>query len=238
MRGFLAVESARLFGIDDSRALQTAASVECVHSYSLVHDDLPCMDDDATRRGKPAVHAAFGEAMAVLAGDALQALAFELLADPLTSPDAEIRSRLISSLARAAGAGGMAVGQALDMAAAASPQMLTIESVTELQRHKTGALISWSAQSGAVLAGQDASPLRRYADALGLAYQIADDLIDAGRNDRRESETATFVHLLGRKAARLRAGSLVDEACAALDEFGARADALRSLARFALERDY
>ncbi len=238
VRGFLAVESARLCGIEDERALQTAAAAECVHAYSLVHDDLPCMDDDAVRRGKPTVHAAFGEAVAVLVGDALQALAFELLADPVTSPDPEIRCRLINSLARAAGAGGMVAGQAMDMAATASPQTPTIESVTELQRCKTGALISWSAECGAVLAGQDTSPLRSYADALGLAYQIADDLIDAGRSDGRESEKATFVHLLGEAAARSKAGSLVDEACAALDEFGPQADALRSLARFALERDY
>ena len=238
VRGFLAVESARLYGIEDERALQTAAAAECIHAYSLVHDDLPCMDDDAMRRGKPTVHAAFGEAVAVLVGDALQALAFELLADPLTSPDAETRCRLVISLARAAGAGGMVAGQAMDMAATASPHAPTIESVSELQRCKTGALISWSAQSGAVLAEQDTAPLRRYADALGLAYQIADDLIDAGRSDGRESDKATFVHLLGASAARLKASSLIDEACAALDEFGAQADALRSLAHFALERDY
>ena len=238
VRGFLVVESARLYGIEDERPLRAAAAVECIHAYSLVHDDLPCMDDDAMRRGKPTVHAAFGEAVAVLVGDALQALAFELLADPLTSPDAEIRCRLINALARAAGAGGMVAGQAMDLAATASPQVPTIDTVTELQRRKTGALISWSAQSGAVLARQDTSQLRRYADALGLAYQIADDLIDACRSVGQESERATFVHLLGESAARKKADSLVDEACAALDEYGPQADTLRSLARFALERDY
>jgi farnesyl diphosphate synthase len=216
-----------------------------VHAYSLVHDDLPSMDDDDLRRGQPTVHVRWDEATAVLAGDALQALAFELLAGEEDCP-AELRVVLISSLARAAGAAGMALGQAQDIAAETASAPLTLAEITGLQANKTGALILWACEAGAVLGRADPAPMRHYAEALGLAFQIADDILDvegdAGKTGKRlrkdaEAGKATFVSLLGLDGAKLRARELVGEAELALKPYGAAAETLREAARFVIARE-
>jgi len=243
LRGFLVLEGARLHGLSGDAAAPAAAAIEALHAYSLVHDDLPCMDDDDLRRGRPTVHRRWDEATAVLAGDALQTLAFGLLCEAGCLPEA--RLRLVASLAEAAGVGGMVGGQALDIAAETAPVALTLDAITALQAKKTGALITWAATAGAVMAGADRAPLRRYGDALGLAFQIADDLLDAegdaaevGKATGKDAgrNKATFVSLLGLDGARARATSLVEEACAALDPYGAEAATLREAARFVLDR--
>ncbi len=177
LRGFLVLESARMLGVAPERAISAAAAVEALHAYSLVHDDLPCMDDDDLRRGLPTVHVKWDEATAVLAGDALQTLAFELLADPALG-SGEVRIALVQALAVASGAQGMVLGQALDIAAETAGRALTLQEITDLQAGKTGALIRFAAEAGAILAGADRAPLRAYATALGLAFQIADDILD------------------------------------------------------------
>ena len=240
LRGFLVLESAALHGMAD-RALPAAAAIECIHAYSLIHDDLPCMDDDDLRRGRPTVHRRWDEATAVLAGDALQALAFELLAG-LDSPHT---LRLIVTLAQGAGIRGMVGGQAMDIAAESAAAPLSLEEITRLQAGKTGALIIWAAASGARMAGADDDALVAYGNALGLAFQIADDLLDLvgdaaalGKAVRKDAAAnkATFVTLLGLGGAREKAASLVDEAIAALEPYGERAVALEDLARFAVSR--
>jgi len=245
LRGFLVVESAALFGLSEEAALPAAGAIEAIHAYSLVHDDLPCMDDDDLRRGLPTVHVKWDEATAVLAGDALQTFAFGLLASgPAT--DADTRLRLIASLADAAGARGMVLGQALDIAAETAGRALSLEDITALQAGKTGALIRWSAEAGAVLAGEDPAPLGRYAAALGLAFQIADDILDIEGDEARtgkrlgkdaEAGKATFVSHLGLDGAKTRAQALVSEAEAALAGYGGRAETLRDAARFVIDRD-
>ncbi|MDX2483593.1 MAG: polyprenyl synthetase family protein [Pseudodonghicola sp.] len=245
LRGFLVLESARLHDLAPERAIWPATAIEALHAYSLVHDDLPCMDDDDLRRGRPTVHRHWDEGTAVLAGDALQALAFELAAHPDCGP-ASVRADLALSLARASGAQGMVLGQALDMAAEQAPEPLTLAQITRLQAGKTGALIDWAACAGARLAEADTDPLSDFASALGLAFQIADDILDeegdmekAGKRLRKDAEAgkATFVSLLGLEGARTRAKELVAEAEAALDPYGLRADALREAARFVISRD-
>ena len=245
LRAFLVVESAALHGIGAGAALPVAAAVEALHAYSLVHDDLPCMDDDDLRRGLPTVHVKWDEATAVLAGDALQTLAFELLTDPVIGP-AERRVALVAGLARASGAEGMVLGQALDIAAETAGRPLTLDEITALQGAKTGALIRFSAEAGAFIAGADPSRLSAYAGAMGLAFQIADDILDvagdpekAGKALRKDAGAgkATFVSLLGLEGARRRAADLVDEACAALAPYGAAAENLRQAARFAISRE-
>lgn len=244
MRGFLALESARLHGVGPERAVYAALAVEALHAYSLVHDDLPCMDDDDLRRGQPTVHKVWDEATAVLAGDALQCLAFECLARPELGP-AEIRIDLVGALARAAGIDGMVLGQAQDIAAGAAGMPLGVGAVTQLQANKTGALIRWSAEAGPRLAGADPAAMAAYAAALGLAFQIADDILDvegdpaaAGKRLRKDAEAgkATFVGLLGLDGAKARAADLVGEACAALSPYGEDAEILREAARFAISR--
>jgi farnesyl diphosphate synthase len=243
LRGFLVLESARLHGLAPAAAAPVAAAIEALHAYSLVHDDLPCMDDDDLRRGRPTVHRRWDEATAVLAGDALQTLAFELVAG--ADLPAEARAELVLSLARAAGHRGMVGGQALDIAAETAPEPLTLEEITRLQAGKTGALLRWSAAAGARMAGADPSALLRYGEALGLAFQIADDLLDVegaaaelgkatGKDEARGK--ATFVSLLGLDAARARATSLVEEACDALAPYGAQADTLREAAHYVIAR--
>jgi farnesyl diphosphate synthase len=243
LRGFLVLEGARLHGLSDAQATPVAAAIEALHAYSLIHDDLPCMDDDDLRRGRPTVHRHWDEATAVLAGDALQSLAFELLAQaPVPS---EARAALVLTLAQAAGLRGMVGGQALDIAAETAPAPLTLGQITALQARKTGALLTWSASAGARMAGADPAPLLRYGDALGLAFQIADDLLDVegdaatvgkatGKDEARGK--ATFVSLLGLDAARSHANSLVQDACAALAPYGPEADTLREAARFVTAR--
>ena len=245
LRGFLVLEAARLTGGSARGAMQAACAVECIHAYSLVHDDLPCMDDDDLRRGLPTVHRKWDDATAVLVGDALQSFAFELLADPATG-DADQRADLVLTLARASGPQGMVLGQAQDIAAETADRPLTLDQITELQANKTGALLEWPVVAGAILGRADPSPLRRYARAVGLAFQIADDILDvegdaekAGKALRKDAEAgkATFVSLLGLDGAKARARALIDEAIDALDAFGPDAETLRDLARFVIARD-
>jgi farnesyl diphosphate synthase len=245
LRGFLVLEGARMLGVGEDRSVSAAAAIEALHAYSLVHDDLPCMDDDDLRRGQPTVHKAWDEATAVLAGDALQTLAFELLCDPALG-SAEVRVALVAGLARASGIDGMVLGQALDIAAETASQPLTLDEITALQAGKTGALIGFAAMSGALIACADPAPLRRYAAALGLAFQIADDILDVtgdvaktGKRLNKDAEAgkATFVSLLGLEGARARAASLAAEAEAALSGYGKDAANLIAAARFVIARD-
>jgi len=242
LRGYLVLEGAALHGVTHEHALNAAAAIEAMHAYSLVHDDLPAMDDDDLRRGRPTVHLAWDEATAILAGDALQALAFELICQP-GQPNA---AELARTLARAAGASGMVLGQALDIAAETATRPLTLDEITALQAGKTGALFEWACTAGPRMAGADTGPLARYAAAMGLAFQIADDILDAegdavaaGKRLRKDAEAgkATFVSLLGLDRARARAETLIDTACAALESYGDRARSLRDAARFVISRD-
>lgn len=245
LRGFLVLESARLHDVDEARAIWPATAIEALHAYSLVHDDLPCMDDDDLRRGRPTAHVKWDEGTAVLAGDALHSLAFELCTRPEVGT-AETRATLALTLAQASGARGMVLGQALDIAAETAPTPLTLDQITHLQAGKTGALIEWSAAAGAVLAGADPAALRQYARALGLAFQIADDILDvegdaekAGKRLQKDASAgkATFVSLLGLDAAKSRARDLVEQACDALAPYGARAETLKEAARFVIARE-
>jgi farnesyl diphosphate synthase len=245
LRGFLVLESARLHGVPVAAALPAAAAIEALHGYSLIHDDLPAMDNDDLRRGLPTVHRKWDEATAILAGDALQTLAFELLCDPVIG-SADIRLGLCHSLARAAGGEGMVLGQALDIAAETASAPLTLDQIIALQAGKTGALIGWAAMAGARMAGADLAPLRAYSAALGLAFQIADDIMDVTGNEAAAGKRlhkdagagkATFVSLLGLPAARARAAELVDQAVAALAPYGAAADVLKEAARFIIARE-
>lgn len=242
LRGFLVLEGARLHGIDQTLAQDAALAIECIHAYSLVHDDLPCMDDDDLRRGQPTLHRKWDEATAVLAGDALQTLAFELLA---RAPLEETRLDLIATLAQAAGRSGMVHGQMLDIAAETAADPLSLDDITRLQDGKTGALLLWSAKAGAVMAGADASALETYGRKIGLAFQIADDVLDVegdaatvgkatGKDDA--AGKATFVSLLGLDEAKRRAETLVNEACDALSDYGAAGETLRQAARFVIAR--
>jgi farnesyl diphosphate synthase len=253
LRPFLVVESAGLFGVAEARAVLVGTAFECVHCYSLAHDDLPAMDDDDLRRGRPSLHRAFDEATAILAGDALLTLAFDVLARETTEPDPAIRVALIAALARAAGIGGMAGGQLLDLEAegrfaAGAPLAQDRAAIERMQAMKTGALISAACVAGAILGRADAPArhaLNDYARAFGLAFQIADDLLDAEGDPARVGKAlakdaragkATLVTALGRDAARSRLDALVREAEQALAPFGARAGMLAAAARFVAER--
>ncbi|WP_442971020.1 polyprenyl synthetase family protein [Roseovarius sp. D0-M9] len=245
LRACLVLASARLHGIAETAAIWPATAIEAMHAYSLVHDDLPCMDDDDARRGQPTVHVKWDEMTAVLTGDALQALAFELAAHPSVG-SATVRADLALSLARAAGAQGMVLGQALDMAAERPGAALDLAQIGALQAGKTGALFEWSAAAGARMAGADPAPLIRYAAAMGQAFQIHDDVIDvtgdaaaAGKAVGKDAAAgkATFVSLLGLPGARARAAALVDDAEDALSVYADAADPLRRIARFAISRE-
>jgi farnesyl diphosphate synthase len=245
-RPFLAIETAALFGVGLEAALDTAAAIECVHCYSLVHDDLPAMDDDDLRRGRPSVHKAFDEATAILAGDALLTLAFEILASPTTSPDPAARCELVLGLARASGWEGMAGGQQLDLEAEAAIQDMA--GVERIQAMKTGALIRFAAEAGAILGRASATERQAvvaYAENLGLAFQIADDLLDwvgdadtVGKATGKDAAAgkATVVSLIGIAAAREKLVHLEAAAIAALDRFGPRAAVLQGAARFVSRR--
>jgi farnesyl diphosphate synthase len=247
LRAFFVLAGATLFKVSAISALRVASAVEFVHAYSLIHDDLPAMDDDDLRRGKPSCHKQFDEATAILAGDALQALAFEVLAQEATHGDPAVRIALVSELARAAGAHGMVGGQMLDLLAE-SESTMSIGAITRLQRLKTGALISFSCTAGAIL-GKAAEPLRvalaAYAHDLGLAFQIVDDLLDVegdaaalGKATHKDAVAgkATFVSILGLERARAQAGLLAQQSSAHLEPFGPAADLLRQAARFVVER--
>ncbi len=246
MRPFLVLAGARLFGVARRCALQVAVAIEMVHAYSMVHDDLPAMDDSDLRRGRPTCHKEFDEATAVLAGDGLLTQAFEVLAHPDTHHDPAVRCELVAALAAAAGPAGMVGGQMIDLIA--EHQTLDIGAITRLQRMKTGALIAFSCEAGAILSKASAesrSALHGYAHDLGLAYQIADDLLDV---EGLAAETgkpvgadavagkATFVSILGVKRARSQAELLVRQAVAHLDLFEGRAELLREAARFVISR--
>jgi farnesyl diphosphate synthase len=246
LRPFLLIESARLFGVAEEQALDAGAALECVHCYSLVHDDLPAMDDDKVRRGRPTAHIAFGEATAILAGDALLTLAFDILSRPSTDPDANVRVELVRLLAEAAGVQGMAGGQALDLAA--EGETLGPMEVAKMQAMKTGALFSFACEAGAVLGRADdvaRGALRAYASAFGQAFQLADDLLDAEGDEAAVGKAvakdagrgkATLVALLGIEPARARLKTLVDDAEAALAPFGNKAATLKDAARFIASR--
>jgi len=247
MRPLLVLAACDLFHVDRDRALRVGVAIECIHVYSLIHDDLPCMDDDDMRRGKPTVHKAFDEATAVLAGDSLHALAFEVLADEATHEDPFARLELITALAIASGPSGMAGGQMMDLVA--EHELYDLAGVTRLQQLKTGALISFCLEAGAIMGRipeAQRTPLHGYARDLGLAFQIADDLLDvegsaelAGKALRKDEAAgkATFVSLLGVERARTQAQMLIDQAIEHLAGFGEEADLLRAIARFAIERD-
>lgn len=244
LRGFLVLETARLHGIYPNAAAGAAAAIEALHAYSLIHDDLPCMDDDDLRRGQPTVHRKWDEATAVLAGDALQSLAFELVC--LTDCSAERRLALMLTLAQAAGVRGMVGGQMADIAAETAKTPLTLDQIIALQAGKTGALIRWSAKVGPHMAGADEQPFDIYGKNLGLAFQIADDILDvtgdsskAGKRLQKDAAAgkATFVSLLGLAGARARAATLIEEACDGLSAYGANAQTLIDCAHFVISRE-
>ena len=251
LRPFLTIEAARLFGFEGQGPLRTGAAIELLHCYSLVHDDLPSMDDDDLRRGRPTVHRAYDEATAILVGDALQTLAFEVLADPATDPDAAVRSDLVLGLARASGLGGMVGGQLLDLAAEGRYGAVSMDEpqVRQLQMMKTGAILTFSVEAGAILGRADADARRslvEYGRALGAAFQVADDILDReatpealGKRTGKDQEKgkATLVDLLGLEGARRECRQLVEKAQAALDPFGDRAQILREAVRFVAERE-
>jgi farnesyl diphosphate synthase len=246
LRPFFVLASSTLFGVARTSALQVAAAIELMHTYSLVHDDLPAMDNSDLRRGRPTCHKAFDDATAILAGDALLTLAFDVLAHPDTHGDPAVRCELVSSLARAAGAAGMVGGQMIDLAA--ENQTLDIGAITRLQRLKTGALIAFSCEAGAILGKAPGEPrwaLHAYAHDVGLAFQIADDLLDIEGNAAELGKTvgqdaaagkSTFVSILGVEGARTQAKALVEQAIGHLEAFGPKADLLRKAAHFVVTR--
>jgi farnesyl diphosphate synthase len=246
LRAFMVMETANLFSVSESCAARVAAAVEMLHAYSLVHDDLPAMDDDDLRRGKPSTHKAFDEATAILAGDALQTRAFEILAGPDTHSDPEARCELVAALGAAAGAHGMAGGQMIDMMS--EGQILDAPAITRLQALKTGRLIQFSAEAGAILGRapyKQRHQLVAYGRDLGTAFQIADDLLDVEGTTEETGKTAgkdaaagkaTMVAILGPEMARAHADMLARQAAEHLDGFGDRAALLRALAAFVVER--
>ncbi len=246
LRPFLVVASADMFGAPRDRSLRAGCAVEMIHCYSLIHDDLPAMDDSDLRRGRPSVHKAYDDATAILAGDALLTQAFEILAEPATHPDGAVRSRLTLELARASGRAGMVGGQMIDIYA--EQKTFDLAGIEELQRLKTGAIIRFSAMAGGIVGGAtdvEIDALRLYAEDLGLSFQIVDDLLDAfgdaealGKpvGQDADMDKATFVKLLGAEGARDKARSLVERAKSHLDWFGARAEALKGAADFVFAR--
>jgi farnesyl diphosphate synthase len=246
LRPFLVLHSARLFGVPDARALRVGAAIESLHTYSLVHDDLPCMDDDDLRRGRPTTHIAFDEMTAVLAGDALLTFAFEVLADPATHADAAIRCALITRLAEASGHSGMIGGQIIDMLADPS---FGVDDVIELQAKKTGRLFEFSCEAGPILGGADAGDrarLKAYAEEMGVVFQITDDLLDVTSTAEKTGKAVgkdadmgkqTLVTLLGVEGARAEAERRAEKAVAALGPHAARAPELSALPFFLLDRD-
>jgi farnesyl diphosphate synthase len=246
LRPFLVLQSARLFGVPDARALRVGAAIESLHTYSLVHDDLPCMDDDDLRRGRPTTHIAFDEMTAVLAGDALLTIAFEFLSQPATHPNAEVRCALITRLAEASGHSGMIGGQIIDMLA---DESFGIADVIDLQRRKTGQLFEFSCEAGPILgeaSGEDRARLKAYAEEMGVVFQITDDLLDVtstaektGKAVGKDAEAGkqTLVTLLGIEGARKEAETRAQKAVDALGSHAARAPSLVALPFYLLDRD-
>jgi farnesyl diphosphate synthase len=247
LRPFLILEGARLFGVPHDRALRAAAAIEMLHTYSLVHDDLPCMDDDDLRRGQPTTHKKFDEASAVLAGDGLLTFAFEVLSDPATHPSGEVRCQLVSLLAKAGGTDGMIGGQMMDIVA--SEHDFGADEIIRLQQMKTGALFEFSCEAGAILGeatAQDRQRMRAYARDFGLAFQISDDLIDvtstaekAGKAVGKDQDMgkATLVSMLGVDGARAEALRLAQQAADVLAPYGPEADVLRKLPFMLIDRE-
>jgi farnesyl diphosphate synthase len=246
LRPFMVIQSANLFNVDPKRSKRVAAALEFVHCYSLMHDDLPAMDDADKRRGKPATHKAFDEATAILAGDALLTLAFQILSEQETHPDPHVRCELISALAQAAGGHGMCGGQMLDLIG--ENEEFDLGTISRLQRMKTGKLMAFACESGAILGKSDAphrKALCNYAYDLGLAFQVTDDVLDVegnvvelGKDIGKDEDAgkATFVSAMGKDAAKMRAEMLVQQAIRHLHVFGARAETLKELALYVLER--
>ena len=247
VRPLLLAATAELYAVARDCAVLAGCAVEAIHVYSLIHDDLPCMDDDDLRHGKPTLHKAFDEATAVLAGDSLHALAFEILSMPEVSSDPYVRAELVQTLACASGASGMAGGQMMDIVAAEDE--FDLHTVTRLQQLKTGALLGAAVEMGAILGRvkeEGRTHLRAYALDIGLAFQIADDLLDATGDESKAGKAlrkdagagkATFVSLMGAEKARDQAQALADQAIGHLAQHGKEADLLRALARFVVERD-
>jgi farnesyl diphosphate synthase len=246
LRPFLAIQSAFLFNVDSTRARRVAAAVEFVHCYSLIHDDLPAMDDAALRRGHPTVHKQYDEATAILAGDALLTLAFQVLSEPETHEDPRVRCELIKCLAIASGGGGMVGGQMLDLIG--EKQEFDLGTISRLQRMKTGMLMAFACESGAILGKADEPhrrALRNYAHDLGLAFQVTDDILDVesdpqdtGKDTGKDEQAgkSTFVSTMGKEQARSRAEMLVDQAVSHLHVFQGRANMLKELAQYVLKR--
>jgi farnesyl diphosphate synthase len=243
LRAFFVLESSSLFDIDPDLAKWPASGIEAMHTYSLVHDDLPDMDNDDLRRGRPTVHKKWDVATAILVGDALQALSFELTLNSVV-PNS---NKLAYNLGKAAGAKGMVLGQALDISAEKSAAALSLDDIIKLQQGKTGALILWAVTAGAYMASEDVRPLENYAKAVGLAFQIADDLLDAtgdqikaGKKLMKDASAnkATFVSLLGIDGAQKKARDLIDEACDSISIYGQRSQSLKQAAEFVISRDY
>ena len=243
LRAFFVLESSSLFDINPDLAKWPASGIEAMHTYSLVHDDLPDMDNDDLRRGRPTIHKKWDVATAILVGDALQALSFELTLNSVV-PNSK---KLAYNLGKAAGAKGMVLGQALDISAEQSAAILSLDDIVKLQQGKTGALILWAVTAGAHMASEDVMPLENYAKAVGLAFQIADDLLDAtgdqikaGKKLMKDASAnkATFVSLLGVEGAQKKAQELVDEACDSISIYGQRSRVLKQAAEFVISRDY
>ena len=245
LRGYLVNQSSKLFEIDPSKSIWAACSIEALHAYSLVHDDLPAMDDDDLRRGKPTVHKKWDDATAILTGDALQTLSFQLLTDNRFRVSDAHRLKLAYDLSVASGADGMVLGQALDILAETSDVPLDLDEITRMQRRKTGALIEWSACSGAVMSGEDPGALLEYSKSVGLAFQIIDDILDVegdpvkvGKRVKKDQNAgkATFVSLLGMDTAKKHSVALIDKANEALMPYGNKAKSLQRLANFVISR--
>ena len=246
-RAFLVIQAAKLFDIPIERALQAASAIEIIHTYSLVHDDLPSMDNDDFRRGKPTIHIKWDEATAVLVGDALQAFAYQILSFEETHPKSEVRLNLIRTLAEASGLKGMVLGQSKDLEAEKNNKSLELKDIISLQKLKTGALFNWSLKSANILAEQKHDSLEKYADSIGLAFQIKDDLLDhegtmekTGKKVGKDNAAgkATLVSLLGVENAKKRCVELCEEACDSLDYFGTKSEILKTAARFTIERGF
>ena len=246
-RAFLVIQAAKLFDIPVERALQAASAIEIIHTYSLVHDDLPSMDNDDFRRGKPTIHIKWDEATAVLVGDALQAFAYQILSFEETHPKSEVRLNLIRTLSEASGLRGMVLGQSKDLEAEKNNKSLELKDIINLQKLKTGALFNWSLKSANILAEKNHASLEKYANSIGLAFQIKDDLLDhegtmekTGKKVGKDNAAgkATLVSLLGVENAKKRCVELCEEACDSLDYFGTKSEILKTAARFTIERGF
>jgi len=247
LRPLLCMETSRVFNIKDDVSIFCAMAIECIHTYSLVHDDLPSMDDDDLRRGQPTIHKKWDEATAILVGDALQSLSFEALSEDKFKVSDQVKSKLIYSLASKSGASGMVLGQALDIEAESSRKKLGINEISKLQEFKTGKLISWSCEVGPTIAGETIEPFSLYASKIGLAFQIIDDILDVTSSSKTlgkkagkdiEKNKATFVSKLGLDNSKKKATELVLEACEAISVFEDRSKNLCQIANFIVSRQF